>query len=370
MTRFNLPDNDFLDDTPEDLEAFAVNKFESLMDGTVKLEEGDPRRNLLKTTAMVAYMILNNINYLGKQSRLSDAEDIYLDFIGNSKNTERQEGKPATTIIEFECDGEPFTIPKGTEVYINEYFFASDIDVVVEQYTEFVSVPFTATEVGSGANGFLPGQITELVSPDEFEHVLALQNTVKTANGVDIESDDAYAERIRLAGNQFATAGPADAWIYYAKSADGGIIDVYPDAPEANIINLYLLGADGEFATATQKQAVLDVCNDKTIRPMGDFVSVLDPIAVPFDITVSYYCDASQDAEQIQSAVQQAVNEYVLWQKSKIGRGIDPTQLLSSLQIIGAQRLNVSPNIYQPIAKNQLAVANNINISFEGVIND
>ena len=370
MTRFNLPDNDFVEDTVEDLETYIVNSFENEMGGTVRLEDGDPRRNVLKAVAMLGYMILNNINYVGKQSRLSDAEDIYLDFYGNSKNTPRKKGKPATTIIQFECDGEPFTIPAGTEVYINDYFFAADVETVVEQYTEFVEVPFTATEIGSEANDFLPGQITELVSPDEFEHILSLQNITKTTGGADIENDDDYAGRIQLSGNQFATAGPEDAWIFHAKSADGGIIDVYPDVPEANIVNLYLLATGGEFTTEAQKQAVLDVCNDKTIRPMGDLVSALDPITVSYDIDVSYYCDATQDVDSVQTAVQNAVNEYVLWQKSKIGRGIDLTQLLSLLQIAGAQRLTVSPNVYQAIGKNELAVANSININYLGVIND
>ncbi|AMW99303.1 baseplate assembly protein [Rummeliibacillus stabekisii] len=370
MTRFNLPDNDFVDDTVEDLETYAVNLFESEMGGTVRLEDGDPRRNVLKTVAMVGYMILNNINYVGKQNRLSDAEDIYLDFYGNSKNTPRKEGKPAVTILQFECDGEPFIIPKGTEVYINEHFFAADVETVVEQYTEFVEVPFTATEIGSGANGFLPGQITELVSPDEFEHVLSVQNIMKTTGGTDIESDDDYAARIQLSGNQFATAGPEEAWIFHAKSADGGIFDVYPDVPEANIVNLYLLATGGEFTTEAQKKAVLDVCNDKTIRPMGDLVSVLDPITVSYNIDISYYCEVTQDVDLVQKAIENAVTEYVLWQKSKIGRGIDPTQLLSLLQIAGAQRLTVSPNVYQAIGKNELAVAKDININFKGVIND
>ena len=371
MTRFNLDELDFLDDTVEDLEIMQVNTFENLMDNTVKLEENDPRRKVFKTTAMLAYMILNNINYVGKQSRLSDAEDLYLDYLGQEKNTPRNEAKPSTATFEFICTGEEsFTIPQGTTVYINEHFFASDIEVEVAEGMTSVLVPFTCTEPGSASNGFLPGQITELIAPDELEHVIEVHNTTKTDGGVDLEDDDTYAGRIQLAGNQYATAGPEDAWIYHAKSADSGIIDVYPDVPEACVVNLYLLATNGEFTTAAQKQAVLDICNDKSTRPMGDLVSVLDPITVNYDITISYYIDATQSADTVSVAVQTAVEEYVIWQKSKIGRGIDPTKLLSALQIAGAQRLSVSPNIYTAINKNELAVASNINITFEGVIND
>lgn len=371
MTRFSLPDLDFIDDTVEDLEAMQVTTFENLMDNTVKLDDNDPRRKVFKTTAMLAYMILNNINYVGKQSRLSDAEDLYLDYIGQEKNTPRNEAKASKMTMEFACIGEEaFTIPAGTTVYINEHFFASDSDVEVAEGITNILVPFTCTEPGSASNGFLPGQITELIAPDELSQVLDVENTTKTEGGVDLEDDDTYAARIQLSGNQYATAGPEDAWIYHAKSADGGIIDVYPEASEACVINLYVLSTNGSFTTASQKNAILSVCNDKSIRPMGDLVSVLDPLKIDFDISISYYIDPTQNADSVAAAVQNAVDEYVIWQKSKIGRGIDPTQLLSSLQIAGAQRLSVSPNTYQAIAKNELAIANNINITFEGVIND
>lgn len=371
MTRFNLPELDFLDDTVEDLEAMQVTTFESLMDNKVKLSDNDPRRKVFKTTAMLAYMILNNINYVGKQSRLSDAEDLYLDYIGQEKNTARNEAKASTTTMEFACTGEEsFTIPAGTTVYINEHFFASDIDVEVAEGITNVLVPFTCTEPGSASNGFLAGQITELVAPDELPQVLDVENVTKSEGGIDLEDDDTYAERIQISGNQYATAGPEDAWIYHAKSADSGIIDVFPDVPESCVINLYVLSTNGTFTTDSQKQAILDVCNDKSIRPMGDLVSVLDPIAINYDIAISYYIDTTQNADTVATDVQTAVDEYVIWQKSKIGRGIDPTRLLSALQIAGAQRLSVSPNLYTAIAKNELAVAANINIAFEGVIND
>lgn len=371
MTRFNLDDIDYVDDTVEDLEIMQVQEFERLLNNEVKLSENDPRRHVFKTTALLAYLILNNINYVGKQSRLSDAEDLYLDYIGAEKNTPRNDAKASHAIFEFTCTGlEAFTIPAGTMVYINEFFFGSDIDINVEMGVTSVLVPFTCTEAGKDSNGFLPGQITELVAPDEFEHVLEVKNTTKTEGGLDVEDDDSYASRIQLAGNQYATAGPEDAWIFHAKRADPAIIDVYPDVPEANIMNLYVLGPDGAMTTPEQKKAVLDTCNDRSIRPMGEKVSALDPIVTNYDINVTYSIDSTQIADTVADAVKKAVDNYVIWQKSKIGRGIDPTKLLADLQQAGAQRLIVTPNTYTPIAKNAIAVANLVNVTFGGVIND
>lgn len=369
MARFNLPDIDFVNETVDDLEQLQVNKFEELMGGTISLDETDPRRAVFKTTAFLGYLILNNINFTGQQNLLSYAVDHYLDHQGIKRNVPRLEAKYATTTIRFECEAPvPFVIPAGTLMVINELFWSSSENITVDAGAQNVDIVFKCTEPGESANGYLPGQITELVEPDELPYVVSTYNTTKTAGGTEIEDDDPYAERISLAGEKFATAGPEDAYKYYAKSANQNIIDVHIENPAGSQIVVMLLMKNGEAPTDEEKNAVLEIFNDKTIRPMSDLVSASGPTFVNYSLEVSYSITADMDPSTAEVAVQLAVDEYVLWQKSKFGRGIDPSYLYALLQETGVKRIVVTPNNYTAIGEKEVAIASSTQINFGGVV--
>lgn len=83
MTRFGLPDINFVDVDATEFENAAVAKFEELQG--VTLEETDPRRKFMQAFAFVATILANNIDYSAKQSRLAYAEDNFLDHLGRIK---------------------------------------------------------------------------------------------------------------------------------------------------------------------------------------------------------------------------------------------------------------------------------------------
>ena len=70
-----------------------------------------------------------------------------------------------------------------------------------------------------------------------------------------------------------------------------------------------------------QVKATLD---DKRVRPLTDKVTVLAPETVNYTIDVSYYIDRDNETQAgaIQRAVNNAVTDFVQWQKSKLGRDV------------------------------------------------
>ncbi|MEK4883681.1 baseplate J/gp47 family protein [Bacillus sp. FSL W8-0223] len=369
MTRFGLPDINFVDVDATEFENAAVAKFEELQG--VTLEETDPRRKFMQAFAFVATILANNIDYSAKQSRLAYAEDNFLDHLGEDKNVPRLEPTPAKTTIRFQVNNpEKFTIPQGTRMSVGDLFFESTAATVVDVGVPYVDVPFQCTETGTIGNGYLPGQITELVDP--LPWVSSAANITTSDGGTDWESNDAYAERIRTSPESYSTAGPELAYIFYAMSANQEIVDAQVLSPGPCQIQIVVLMQNGELPSEEVKQQVLDKCSDRSVRPLTDLVTVVDPVQREYSLTVTYYLPESVMSEQdtYTEAVNKAVEDYILWQKSKLGRGIDPSELYARMREAGAKRVSVEPNEYIELAKNEVAKENTINVQFGGFISD
>ena len=96
-------------------------------------------------------------------------------------------------------------------------------------------------------DGYAPGTITTLV--DLIPYIESVTNITTTAGGDDgepytTEGDDRLRERIRLAPASRSTAGPEQAYIYWAMTADSSIIDARA-VSETETINRTLTVYDG-----------------------------------------------------------------------------------------------------------------------------
>ena len=109
-----------------------------------------------------------------------------------------------------------------------------------------------------------------------------------------------------------------------------------------------MLTKDGEPAGAELKNAVLKALSQDTVRPLTDQVSVGDPQVVEYDIAFTYYIpeDETQSGEEVQAAVDAAVQEYVAWQSGKLGRDINPSYLYGLLMQTGIKRVTLTSPVY------------------------
>ena len=101
---------------------------------------------------------------------------------------------------------------------------------------------------------------------------------------------------------------------------------------------------DGSLAGEEIKRAVLEACNDDERRPLSDLVYVRDAEIVKFDVTLTYYLQTgrTRSAADVSAAVKAAVDEYVTWQNAKLGRDINPSQLIWLLMQTGIKRVELT----------------------------
>lgn len=197
------------------------------------LYPGDERRVFGEALVAVLVAYVSKANDASRQTLLRYARGQVLDAIGERLGVERIEATPARTVVKFElsaAQSHAITIPAMTRVTSDgTVYFATDEACVIASGETVGTVPASCQEAGEAENGLLPGTLTTLV--DLQPYVATVTNTTATAGGDDgepytTEGDDRLRERIRLAPNALSVAGPEQAYVYWAMTADPGIVDV------------------------------------------------------------------------------------------------------------------------------------------------
>ena len=102
---------------------------------------------------------------------------------------------------------------------------------------------------------------------------------------------------------------------------------------------------------------------------MTDKVSVKAPESVKYDVDVLYYIDRrdATEAAQIQSRAESAVQEFIAWQKERLGRDVNPTELYYRLRAAGVKRAEIKSPVFTATNKKQVAVVESVKASFGGL---
>lgn len=360
----------FIEVNAEDILNRLLSRFEYYT-GDV-LYEGDERRIFLQGLAYVLADESNHINETGRGNLLRYATGNELNAIAEMFGNERLEAEKATVTLAFtiyQSMDEAITIPAGTRATPDGiHLFATDVDIVFEPNTESLSrdVASTAVEAGTEYNGFIAGQINRLV--DINPYVYSVNNTDESRGGTDIESDDNFRERLRLAPFNFAVAGPADSYKSIALAVSNQIADVNVYSPSAGVVEIAVVLLGGEIPEAGDEllTEILNACSDKTKRPLTDLVRVIPAEGVNIAINVNYYV-ANGDTSVIPNIVS-ALNDYEEWQTEKIGRSINPDYLKKTLMDAGAARVEVISPAFANINDNQIANITSVNLTYSGSI--
>jgi len=338
------------------------------------LDETDPRRNFIKSMVFMATMLSNNIDFTGKMNLLAFAEDNYLDHLGVKKGVSRLEPRAAETIVRFECNPvETFTIPSGTRMSVADLEFSSTEDYKVPTGLKYIDIPMTCSELGEIGNGYLPNQITSIVDNDNLPWVTKAYNITKSDGGLDWEGNDAYAERIRQSNSQYSTAGPEDAYIYHAKSVSSEIVDVAVYSPSASVVTVVPLLENGALPSEAIITALEEKLNGRTIRPLTDVIRIESPEIVRYDIQLEFYISRSKASVEttIKAQINAAIEDYITWQKSKLGRGIDASELVTRVKAAGGVRVTASsPSQFIVLNKTQVAHSNAVSANYGGLVDD
>ncbi len=369
MALYELNDITFCDADEEAVKAEVVGQYETITGRT--LADGDPVRLFLLSIANELIIQRNLINFTGYMNLLAYATGDYLDHLGILLDVIRIPASRAETTVAFtlSTDAVGVVIPKGTRVTTKSegVYFATDEALSIPAGETVGTVSASCIETGTVGNGIGAGEMVKLVDP--VAYVGAVTNTTVTAGGADIEDDESYRERIHEAPEKFSNAGSYGAYEYWAKTANAEIADVFVTSPTPGVVNIYPLLEGGAIPEQEVLDKVYAVCNADKIRPLTDKVTVLAPGTTKYDIDVSYKIakDDSAKASAIQAAVNSAVSEFVFWQKSKLGRDLDPSKLVNLMVAAGAKKVMVTSPAITVIDNASIAEAENTTVKYQGV---
>mgnify|MGYP003615746546 CR=1 FL=1 len=365
----NYEDFDFIDTTAKDNEIAAVNKYAELTG--IQLQEADPRRIIFKSVAYMLGMAQEVMNDTAKQNFLRFARDNRLDAKGElygSRGT-RLEEQPARTTLEFEIStAQPtdIVIAQGTKVSVNELVFETEKQVKVIQGNIKAEVTGICTTAGEVGNGYLPGQISNIV--DLFPYYKSVKNITESMGGTAIESDEHYRKRLMEVPESFSVSGPSGAYEFWAKATSTDILDVKAVSPQPGHVDIYIWANYGEPVQELQ-ELVYSVVNDREVRPLTDFVEIKVPGIVEYDVEIDFYIDKSDEkiATDIKNKVPEIVNTWTEWQKNKLGRDINTDELIHRLKQVGVKRVNIIKPTFTVLEETEIAVAKEgYIIKFEG----
>lgn len=349
-----------------------ISQFEKAHKAT--LYPGDERRIFLYQLAQVLVNNYNAINDTGRQNLLRYARGQALDAMGEFFDCPRLAAQKASVTLRFTLSAAQPTdiiIPAGIRATPDgSLYFATVRAITISAGQSTGDVTVEASIPGKQYNGYAAGQIKNLVDP--VPYVASVINTNKSDGGADIETDDDYRKRIRLAPQSYSVAGPEGSYVYWALTADSNIADISVSSPSAGVVRITPLLTGGEIPGQAVLDRVLAVVSAKNRRPLTDNVQVGAPTQVPYNITLTYYISSADQAREaaIRSTIEDAggaVDKYKAWQCEKLGRAINPDQLRYLMMLAGASRIILDSPVYTEITDEQVTAAGTVNIAYGGL---
>lgn len=346
------PEIDFLDMDTETILSEMIKKFEEITKRT--LYPASPERLFIAWCAAIVVQQRVIINETAKMNVPRYAKGKYLDSLAELfRDTKRLPASKASTTVRCyisEEQKQSIFIPAGTRVTAaGDIIFATTEILEIpagEMYGDVEAECLTAGEIG---NGFAAGQLKEIV--DVYDYYQKIENITETGGGADEESDESYYNHMRESLESFSTAGPINGYIYWTKTVSSAVSDVAVSSPEACVVDVRVLLQHGAEATEAVLKEIEEALNASDIRPLTDVVTVSKPEAVEFSVDTTFYIAQPNSASAIviEAAVRKAVEEYILWQTSKMGRDINPSYLVQMMMEAGAKRVEVRQPTFKAI---------------------
>lgn len=336
-----------------------------------KLERADPLRIFLRGVELLLMQQRLLIDQTAKQNLLAFAEGEFLDRIGDIFTVERLPATAAWTTLEVTLSTARevvTTIRQGTRVTAgDEVYFALDEPLIFLAGEVTKTARATCLVTGETGNGYAAGEINQIVDPQAF--LQSMKNITTSAGGSDVETDDNLRERIHEAPEAFSCAGSDGAYKFHTKSVSALISDVAVDSEVPGTVQVYPLLKGGELPTEEILSAVYEHLSAMTVRPLTDQLTVRVPTVREYDLTATYWIsreDAST-AAQIQAAAEVAIQNYVAWQREKLGRDINPSKFVHMLVSAGVKRVDVQSPNFAATDKFTCSIPSSVNVTFAGL---
>lgn len=240
-------------------------------------------------------------------------------------------------------------------------------------------------------------ELQQYISSSEIEtnnitttlpYVLKAKAITKFDSGSNVESDDDFRFRIFLSMADKSTAGSRDTYKSYAYKADARIQDIKIEnglKEYANYVSLFFgkneveilegirnLTADfctvnvyyySENADELMKQRIEESLNEENVRPLTDFVKVIEATQKIFQIEAVLKCEKNQEYGLIEIQSLENLKEN-LEKLKKIGTSITLSEINDFLRTGGVKEVVIlNPISNVEVLSNEIGVCVEFNIS-------
>ena len=377
---YNLPDISFVDDITyeqilNDMVADYETKYQEITGRKITLRPGDKEHIHLRIEAGQYYQMYQIMDNAAKMNLLKYSKGNFLRHLGAFKKTFIQEPKPAVVTARFtlsEVRKDVIYIPQGTRITAGDgVYFATDDYAEVKAGDSFVDIDCTCESVGEVGNDYIPGQIEIIVDP--VPYVASVTNTTKSEGGSGEESEESFRERIFLAPSSYSVAGPADAYEYWVKQYNSAAIeDVKIYEPTEAVVDIRILLNGGALPSQTFCSGCLEYLKENPIIPLTDNDIVAAPDVVNYNLKAVYYIARSDlnNIAVIQESIEAAKDTYLNWQRTKIGRDINPDALTEFVRAAGGKRVVITSPVFTPIPETSIAMEKTVEFTYGGIEDD
>ena len=377
---YNLPDISFVDDITyeqilNDMVADYETKYQEITGRKITLRPGDKEHIHLRIEAGQYYQMYQIMDNAAKMNLLKYSKGNFLRHLGAFKKTFIQEPKPAVVTARFtlsEVRKDVIYIPQGTRITAGDgVYFATDDYAEVKAGDSFVDIDCTCESVGEVGNDYIPGQIEIIVDP--VPYVASVTNTTKSEGGTGEESEESFRERIFLAPSSYSVAGPADAYEYWVKQYNSAAIeDVKIYEPTEAVVDIRILLNGGALPSQTFCSGCLEYLKENPIIPLTDNDIVAAPDVVNYNLKAVYYIARSDlnNIAVIQESIEAAKDTYLNWQRTKIGRDINPDALTEFVRAAGGKRVVITSPVFTPIPETSIAIEKTVEFVYGGIEDD
>lgn len=377
---YNLPDISFVDDISyekilNEMIADYEKKYQEATGRKVTLRPGDKEHIHLRIEAGQYFQMYQILDNAAKMNLLKYSKGNFLRHLGAFKKTFIQEPKPAVVTARFtlsEIRKDVIYIPQGTRITAGDgVYFATDDYAEVKAGDSFVDVDCTCETVGEVGNEYIVGQIETIVDP--VPYVSDVSNITKSDGGTGEESEDSFRERIFMAPSSYSVAGPADAYEYWVKQYNSAAIeDVKIYEPTEAVVDIRILLVGGALPSKTFCSGCLEYLRENPIIPLTDNDLVAAPDVVNYNLKAVYYIARSDlnNIKVIQESIEAAKETYLNWQRTKIGRDINPDALTEFVRAAGGKRVVITSPVFTPIPETSIAMEKTVEFTYGGIEDD
>ena len=363
MSDIKYPDIEFLETDTETVISSMIALYEEMQRAegrdNYKVRPGSPERVFISWMAAIIVQQRTLINETAKMNvpryAAKSENEEYLDSLAEIfKDTQRLPASPASATFRFyisEPQQQSTIIPAGTRIsFDGVIIFATSEVLEIRAGETSGEVEAVCTQPGTVGNGLVAGQVKEVV--DLFDHYQKAENITTTSGGAEKEDNESYYERMRDSMESFSTAGPINGYIYWTKTVSAAVLDVAVTSPEACVVDVRVILRDGQEATEAVLKEIEEALNADDIRPLTDIVTVSAPDTVDFSVDATFYIAQPnrESAAAIEREVRAAVDSFIIWQTSKMGRDINPSYLTKLMMDAGAKRVEVRQPTFQSVA--------------------